>query len=266
MDYEDLISNKKSFYDFVYTPLSEAIKILEERQKDGELIKKIENILGEDNIPSVFKDKGLKGFQFRQIATPNHESLTFIKIAKDFDIKPIFCEHHNDKFTTNNFFKLSLGQIKINNGFDKNNDIILEKINVIDIKNSDGLKIKEIKTLWGESMIDMHKNLFKCYNFCKDISFINMSEWYNQNGNNPYSCYKNIFMFFIVHGIMFENFLDNKDEYSFTKDIILPTLKEVSDKIGLKPLIVPIPPMEREKSKCLVYHSPEIKKYLKDKR
>ena len=205
LDYNKIIEDKKAFHEFIYTPLSEAIKILEERRKDKDLQKKIEELL-DGEIPEIFKGDDLKGFQFRQIATPNHETLMFIKIAKDFDIKPFFCEHYEDKFTTNNKFKLSLGQIKINSGLDHTNgNYLFEKINIFDLKNNDGVKLIEIKTHWGEPLVDFHKNLFNNYNLCSDINFSNLSDWYIKNGNNPFDCYFKIFLLFISHGIKFEN-------------------------------------------------------------
>ena len=41
-------------------------------------------------------------------------------------------------------------------------------------------KLKDIKTLWGESLSDFHKKLFNVYDL-KDINFHDESEWYRKN-------------------------------------------------------------------------------------
>jgi len=41
-DYEKIMSDRNIFNQTVYTPLSEALKILDERQKDKKLVTKVE--------------------------------------------------------------------------------------------------------------------------------------------------------------------------------------------------------------------------------
>jgi hypothetical protein len=255
LDYNKIIEDKKAFHEFIYTPLSEAIKILEERRKDKDLQKKIEELL-DGEIPEIFKGDDLKGFQFRQIATPNHETLMFIKIAKEFNFKPIICELAEDKFTTNNRLKLSMGQLKI---YNKNSSI--EKINIIDIKKSDGKKIKEIKTIKGLPLVDFHKKLFTYYDN-HNISFYDMSDWYlnKRKINNRY--YEKVFLFFICNGILFENFLTTKPEKDFVEKIILPAFDDVFKKTKMKPLIVPLLPKETEGSEWFEFYEENIKKII----
>ena len=54
-DYNKIISSRNIFNQTVYTPLSEAIRLLEERQKDHKLIAKIEKLLNGD-IPGPLKN------------------------------------------------------------------------------------------------------------------------------------------------------------------------------------------------------------------
>ncbi len=260
-DYNKIISDKNLFYDTVYTPLSKALEILEERQKDENLKKKIEELLNGD-VPEGFTVKEKNGYQFRQIATPNYEGQWFIKITKAFGLGTNFCEFHEDKFTTNNSFKLSLGQLKIHSGFCKKGEPIIEKINIIDIKKNDGKKLKEINTTWGKSLISFHKESFSAYGLVSDINFFDLSKWHENHNDNAIDNYINIFLLFITHGILFENFLIDGTEKQLTERVILPALQRVVDATGLKPLIVPVPPMDKEFDNFIVYHLPLIKKVI----
>lgn len=259
------IKNKKVFYDTVYTPLSEAIKILEERQKDKSLIEKIEKLMDGD-IPEPFKNIGKNGFQFRQIATPNFEGQWFIKIAQGYGLKSVFCEYHDDQFVSKNNFKLSLGQIKVYNGVNIKGEDIIEKINIIDTVNNDGKRLGEIKTHWKEPLVDFHRNLFDSYGLNNDLNFYDISDWFHRNGLHAGDYYYKMLLFFIVHGILFENFLITGTEKDFTQNIFLPAFKKIIKLTGLKPLIVPIPPMDIEYDEYVMYHPLIIKNIIKNKK
>ena len=56
MDYEKIMSDRKLFNKTVYTPLSQALKILEERRQDKVLVAKIKELLKND-IPDFLLDK-----------------------------------------------------------------------------------------------------------------------------------------------------------------------------------------------------------------
>lgn len=263
IDYDKIMSDRKLFNEFVYTPLSEAIKILEERQKDPELKKKIENLLN-GNIPEVMKGKVKRGFQFRQLATPNNDCRWFLKLVKEYNLEPVLCENPDDKFISKNTFKHSLGKIIIFKGINKKDDTLVEKIKIIDMVYNDGKSFKDIKTLWGEPLVDFHKNLFIKFNLNKDLIFYNISDWFKANGKKASEYYKNLILLFICHGILFENFLPSGSDGQFTKEVVLPSIERAKKLTGLKPLITPIPPMDIEDDEYWVSHLPEIKKYIKN--
>lgn len=256
------MSDHNIFNQVVYTPLSDALRLLEERQKDSKLVDKIRNIfIGE--IPEILNHKNCAVIA-RQLATPNHESRAFIGLVSENNLKPIFFEYFDDKFTSNNKYKHSLGQIHIDLGLDKKGDDIVEKINIVDFNIYNGKKIKDIKTQWGESLIDFHHKAFDLYGF-SDIYFHDESNWYKQNKADSIDfVYFNFFLFFVCHGILFENFLVSSDsEGDFTKKVVLPALEKVINITGLKPLIVPIPPMDIETEDFWYSHLPLIKNNIK---
>lgn len=257
-DYNAIMSDRKLFNQFVYTPMSEALKLLDERRKNPELIAKVENLLKND-IPVFMKNKKCGVFA-RQLATPNIDTQWFIKLTKENDLETVLFEYPDDKFASKNNFKHSLGQIRVHNGVNKNDQYLSEKINIIDMVKNDGKKLKAIYTLWGESLTDFHRKLFSHYKLPKDIIFYDISSWYHNNGGDALGYYKNYLLLFIAHGILFENFLMSENsEGDFTKNVVLPAIDEIVKLTGVKPLIVPIPPMELEDEEHWISHPPEIK-------
>ncbi|MFA7191888.1 MAG: hypothetical protein WC089_01120 [Candidatus Paceibacterota bacterium] len=261
-DYNTIMSDHNIFNQVVYTPLSDALRLLEERQKDVDLVNKIKDLFAGE-IPEILNDKNCAVIA-RQLATPNHECRAFVGLARENNLKPIFFEYYDDKFTSNNKYKHSLGQIHVSDGLDKKGDDIVEKINIVDFNIYNGKKIKEIKTKWDESLIDFHHKLFGLYGL-SDIYFHDESSWYKENNaDSIHFVYFNFFLFFVCHGILFENFLVSTDsEGDFTKEVVLPALEKVINLTGLKPLIVPIPPMDIETEDFWYSHLSLIKNNIK---
>jgi hypothetical protein len=254
-DYNKIMSDRNIFNQVVYTPLSEAIVLLEERQKDTILVAKIEKLLGED-IPTVLVGKKCAVLN-RQVATPNHESKRFILLAEESNLSPVFFEYHSDKFTPENDFKYSLGKLTIYNGIGKNGGQKKEYNNIIDFNKSNGKKLSEIPTTSSVSLVDFHKNLFsKSYN---NIQCWEASEWFRNHGINPSTYYVNFFLLFTCHAILFENFLLEGPEKKFTEEIILPAIETVINLTGFKPIIVPLEPIDMESDGYWYYHNSEIK-------
>ncbi len=260
-DYEKILSDSNIFNQIVYTPLSEALQLLEERRKDPEFMKKIETLL-KGNIPSIFRDQKC-GIMARQLATPNHENRMFLSIAKDNGLHPVFIEYFEDKFTSNNKYKHSLGQIFVSNHHAKNGLDCVERITIIDFNKYNGKKLKDIKTTWDESLIDFHKKLFTTYGL-ENFSFFNELDWYQKENETPVDFYVNFFLLVTSFGILFENFLSSKDstEVHFTKNVILPSLEKAINLTGVKPLIVPLEPLDLESEHFWYYHTPIIKKII----
>ncbi len=264
-DHNKIMEDRTLFNEIVYTPLSKALKILEERQNDPELVKKIEKLLDGD-IPEIFKNKKC-GVLSRHIATPNEESRRFISIAKDHGLAPVFFEFHDDKFTSNNEFKHSLGQIHIQKKLDCNGNDVTEKITIIDFNLHNGKKLKDITTFWNESLIDFHKSLFSKYGLKEgDYHLHNASEWFMNNGNKAINYYANFLLLFTCHGILFENFLISKDsEGDFTKNIVLPAIDKVIALTGVRPLITPLEPLDLENDKLWLHHLSNVKELISKK-
>lgn len=262
-DYNKIMSDRNIFNQIVYTPLSEALRLLDERRKDKELVAKVEKLLKGD-IPEILKNKKC-AILHRNIATPNYESRRFIAIAKENNLHPVFFEYQDDKFTARNIFKHSLAQLHIPTKPGKKNGFTVERITIIDFNKHGSKKLKEIKTLWGESLVDFHRKLFSAHKYdIKDFDIYEGSNWYKNNGGKASEYYTKFFLILACFGILFENFLVSKDsEGEFTKNIVLPALENVLNLVGLKPLIVPIEPIDMETDNYWYFHLPLIKEYIK---
>jgi hypothetical protein len=173
-DYNTIMSDHNIFNQIVYTPLSDALRLLEERKKDPELTQKIKDLLN-GQIPDILIENNC-GILARQLATPNHENKLFISITKENKLKPVFFEYYDDKFTSNNAYKHSLGQIKIGSGLGKNGVDIFEKISIVDFNKFNGRKIKDVETIWGEKLVDLHRKLFSLYDM-DGVSFYDENNW-----------------------------------------------------------------------------------------
>jgi hypothetical protein len=216
----------------MYTTLSEAKAEIQRRWNDKELRKKVEDYLGE--IPKVLKSDPVAVLA-RHITTPNNEFQYFYDLSCAINLKPLIWEYQSDKFYTVNLDKYCLAKLHFCN--DDNSNIISEKI--IDFKGIEGTQIKDIKTLWGENLVDFHRKITDNLNFNNVTSF-DASDWYKSKGSNSKENYKYFLALFVQNAVLFENFLENDNEKSFTRNVVMPSFKEIEKLFGVKPLIVPI--------------------------
>lgn len=263
-NHRHIMSDRNTFNKVVYTPLSEALLILEERQKDPKIMDAIKSLLNND-IPPVLNNKK-SGIFARHIATPDYDTQRFIKLTEENNLDTVLLEYLDDKFVSGNKNKHALCQIRINNGLNNKGNYIFEKINIIDFVKNDGEKIKDINTLWDESLNKFHKKLFNHYGINKNLIFYDLSDWYGRNGKDAKNYYKKFLLFFITHGILFENFsTKDNSENIFTENILLPAIYDTINMIGMKPLIVPMEPIESENEEYWISHPPLIKTCLFNK-
>ena len=129
-DYDKIMSDRNIFSRIIYTPVFEALQLLEKRRKDTELIAKVEKLLKGD-IPECFRKDKKCAILFRQIATPNYETKRFIALAKKNNLHPIICEYYDDKFAPENDFKYSLGMLTLFHGVGKRGGLKRDFFNII---------------------------------------------------------------------------------------------------------------------------------------
>jgi len=244
---EELLSNRDKFNEVVYTRLGDAVRELAARKDDAELAAAVEREFS-GKIPSVLQE-GNKAVIFRQVATPNYEFMRFIGVPDASGLSAVFLEYFSDKFTSNNPLKYHLGKMIMDEGIDKKGTRKTRYESVINFNDYDGKKISEVKTVWGQSLVDFHHRLFTAYYPQFKESFHDLSPWLAENGVVPKEYYRNLLGSFIRHGILFENFMIQGKELAFIRDIFLPAFFAAWLKTGKKPLIVELEPTEIEGDK-----------------
>lgn len=262
---EDLIFNREKFNAFVYTPIDEAIVELERRQEEG-LKNHVRNYLP-IGVPKVLNGKKYAVI-FRQLATPNYELRRFVSLVDTLDgFTPLFLEYKEDKFTDNNEWKYRLAKLPFFNGRGEKGGEKISSLKVIDFNTSRGKKISEIETLWGQSLIDFHHQLFnEAYKEKnKEVIFFDASEWFLKSGGDAKEYYRNFLALFVSHGILFENFMLDVKELVFTENVFLPAFIQISKEMGKKPLIIALEPTEIESELFWMCHPQDTKQFVEDK-
>lgn len=256
--------DRDSFNSFVYFPLEDAVKELLERQKDPELQEYVERAL-HAGVPEIMRGKPNLAL-FRHVATPNFEIHRFAQIADAFpDFNPIIFEYLEDKFADVNEWKYFLGRPRFYKGQNHKGEPIFVNEPIIDFTQSNGKKISSLTTHWGEGLVDMHHRLFRTQFPHLGASLHDLSGWLHQIGSSAKQYYKSFFSLFLRDGILFENFLPNGKEFTFTRDIIVPALLEIKKESGYKPLIVALEPTDIEGDHFWLSHPAKHRKILRNK-
>jgi hypothetical protein len=261
---ESLCNNREEFNKFVYTPIDEAIKELEKIKCDKKIEEYVEKIL-KDEVPEIIK-KGRSMVLFRHIATLNYEIRRFIIAADGLEVlNPVIFEYTEDKFNNRNDWKYSLGKISLHKGTNKKGEQLFECKNIIDFNESNNKPINCVRTKWNQTLVDFHHEIFvKGFPNLKDNIF-DLSKWLHSYGKTAKEYYKPFFTLFLRDGILFENFLLDGKELPFTKEVILPTIMEIFEETGVKPLIVALEPTDIEGDQFWLSHPPHEKEFIEGK-
>jgi len=245
----------------IYTPIEKAGEIIRQRWSDEKLRKAVEEKLKGD-IPEVLKN-GPSGMIWRQIGTPDGEFQRFLELCKKAELKPVCLEYIQDKFAARNFTKYELTMMPFKKGKNKKLETIVEKEKIIDFKDAEKKKISELKTLWGENLVDFHHFLLKEIFPEIDGRVVDISDWVVRNGGIPKNYYFNILSFAICHTVLFDDFDSLKSEENFLKEVVLPDFNEVEKYFGVKPIIVKISENgEQEKDPSWCYYSEKAEKIM----
>jgi hypothetical protein len=247
--------------DEIYTPLEEAKEEIQRRWEDKELKKKVDEFLGGD-IPDFLLDSP-KAYLARHVASPNFEFFRFLEQAHNTNMDYIVPEYLNDKFHPANSMKYHLGRIFIYNGKNKNGGHNIESETIIDFNKSNGKKFTEMVTMWDENFVDFHHRILKDKVCDSHLKVCNMSDWIKKMGDTPEKFYVYFLALFIRNGILFENFLNNNEERMFTLENVIPSLKILLKKFGVKPLIVRLVPKETEEDIYWLCYNNSVKDHLK---
>ena len=226
----------------MYVELEEARQIVRRRWHDLETRRKVRDYVGE--IPP-FLQHGPRAVLARQLATPNLEFSCFSEAAPKSGLRPTLIEYTGDKFCSKNRDKLLLGKMTFFHGKGRKNGDHITCRRIIDFNRYDGKAFIKVKTLWEEDFVGFHHRLL--FQNSPGMATADVSAWLSKMGGDPRLFWPCLFALFICHGILFDNFHTEGHEAEFTKKIIRPALQATEERFGLKPLIVPLVPTEKEK-------------------
>lgn len=256
-----LIRDRELFDQTIYTPLPEALKILAKRGLDVGLERKVSALLGGD-IPQPLIHKP-QAVLFRQVATPNYEIRRFFSLIDSIEgLEPLFWEYHQDKFTSNNEWKHSLGKLFFYQGKGKKGGAKIDTAKIIDFNTWNGKPLHEVTTLWNQPLIDFHHEFFSARFREVGSIFFDATDWFIRQGKQASKYYESFLTLFVRHGILFENFMLDQKEVEFTEKVFLPAFFAVWEKTGQKPLIVSLEPTDIEGDQFWICHPEEHKDFV----
>jgi uncharacterized protein len=246
----------------IYTPLSVAKKEAVKRWKDKELKKKVENFL-KKKLPSFLND-GPKACLGRNIASPNFELKYFLNLAKEINLEPVFIEHTGDKFVSNNSDKYHLAKMYFYDGDGRNGGSRVTSMNIIDFNECQGKPFNKIKATWGEDIVDFHHRILELAFPGSTKRVHDISCMLDKGEYKLSDFYHRYLAVFLCGGILFENYPSSKKDAEFTLDVVIPCCKMLEKEFGIKPLIVPLEPIEDEISLYWWSYPKSLEKFAAD--
>lgn len=218
---------------YIYTDIQSAKKEIASRWNNMGLRAEIAHYL--NDVPPCFQNEP-RAILFRNIISATNELGLFMKQANELNLKPIGLEYTHDRFSTQNFDKMTLVKMPMVHGRDKNGNAIVSHKIITDIKGNDNQCFCEIVTNDGQRLVDFHHDLVKRHNHT--IETFDLSAWIKESGGVARAYYKKFFALLICHGVLFESFIGNKSESEFASEVIIPAYEHVQKRFGVTPLIV----------------------------
>lgn len=226
----------------MYVTAKTARTTLWQRREDHRLRNLLQEDLGE--LPN-FLARGPRAVLARQLASPNFEFHIFSARARQTGLKVACPVYLDDKFCSSNPDKLALAKPTFYLGQGRNAGIKIRPHRIIDLAHWDGQPLKNIRTLWGEGLADFHHRLLD--RLFPGAETFDTSAWLRQMGGKPAQFWPRLLSLFVCDGILFENFHNEGHESDFTRRIIRPAIAEVEARYGVRPLIVPLVPIDQER-------------------
>jgi len=251
-------------FNHLYTEPRIALWDLQQRRKEPYLKRIVRKNLGSSAGELLKKFSQPRAVFFRQVATPTHEMLRFLKFAKQMGLKPLILEYHDDKFVSSeNRSKRSLGKMPIYQYTSTDGRDMVQYETVCDFNTSTGKKFKDIVCINGEKFIPFHHRLFRTLTGLNPKTYcFDASDWFALAGKKAELYYEQLLTFFIRDGILFENFMPLRSESAFTKTIVMPAFEKLEKQYGIKPLVVRLLLENEEMCKFWDSYPKKISKHL----
>ncbi len=231
-------------FDDLYTEPQLALAELRKRRKDAQLTDLVHRGLNGFAKEFLKRHSRPRAVLFRQLATPTHETIRFLRLAKNLGLDPLILEYLGDKFvSTGNRYKRSLGKMPIYQYTGADGRDMFRYKSVCDFNRFTGKAISSVECHSGESLVALHHRLLQSVTKLDPRKYcIDGTKWFRGVGKKAENYYENFLRLFIRDAVLFESFVPFKAEGSFTNSIIVPSFKAVFSQYGLRPLIVRLLP------------------------
>lgn len=237
-----------STIDTFLTPFAEAIEELKRRRQDPELQDRVRAYLNGD-IPEYFGDTPIF-YLARHVATPNFETLRFVHLLESSGFRTVISQDTQDFFFAANDMKKALLKLPVHTGHSSKGGVYQERFenySITDLNAANGKRFSELKTHWGQPVTEFHQELCQEF-FHHKVEVIDDSAWIDRNERgNLLAHYQKFLALFIVHGVLFEDYLiEDERERHFITAVLAPAFRFVQDYFGLQPLISQLNPTSIE--------------------
>ncbi len=250
--------------DHLFVSQNDARGTLINRAKDAELKKRVRENMHPEAHALISKFNSPRAVFFRQVATPTHEVLRFLRIAKHMRLTPIILEYYGDKFVSaGNPYKRALGKMPIyqHTGIDGRDNVKYHT--VVDFNEYTGKPISAVKCKSGESLIDFHHKLLdKMSRLNIEAHCADATPWFQALGGMAGKYYDEFLTLFVRDAILFEYFEPTASEQLFIRETMIPAFQNVANKFGLQPLVFRLVPKNKEGRKFWDAYPKTIEKFI----
>lgn len=238
--------------DDIYFSLDEARVELARRWDNRELRVAVETELGKWFNPA-FGEKP-RGVITRQILSPDNGFIFFHHLSNYVGGCPFSWEFHGDYFARCNKEKKGWGELHTaEEGL----------VKIISMTASNQKPLKDVVTLMGEPLVNFHRRLLNLSGY--PIEQKDMTAWFRGIGK-PVEYYYYWLLHFVAHGVLFENFQTDSDpkEALFTSGVVLPNMRNIEAKLGLRPLVVRLYPENQSDEEDFYWwcYPPRLNEYI----
>lgn len=226
----------------LYTPIEEAIPLLDSRKKQSHLK------LPDFDIPAQLQPDSKWAYKLphthtaaiiRHIGTPNHEMHRVMALCEQYQLNLLIMSFQEDKFSPNNACKYALGRMGFFEGLGRQGGKKIRYSTIMDFNRYNGRPLRECRTFRGQPFLDFHHELlFQTFPQLGSDNLFECSEWFIHLRNESGNFYQTMLKLFLKHAILFETFVLSGSELDFTLKKVLPVFQEIIDDFGIKPLIV----------------------------
>lgn len=173
---------------------------------------------------------------FRHVATPNFEQRMFRQMARATGMVPLVLEYHHDKFVTRNLDKLSLARMSFFDGLGRNGGHRIRVERIACLPDMDGLPLDQVRTHWGQGLIEFHHELLRQDPFLADVEQFDASEWFADHGGTARQYYVDLLAMFTGCSILIDTFWLTGNDREFTQQVVLPAFAQAA-RLGRRPLV-----------------------------